>query len=550
VKSPGREHVRRVAGVLSAVFSRPALRRVQLAFAGFNAAEWGVWIAMLVFAYDQGGATAAGLVALVQLVPSGLYAPFAAALADRHPAGRVLTAGYLAQAVSMAATAAALLGGAPPLLAYALAAAASSATTITRPAQAVLVPSLVRSADELTSMNVVFGWTEAISLLLAPALTGLVLAVSGPGAVFAVMAVVALASAGLTRPLRGAPGAARDETDSSLAQAGAGARMVAREPAARILVGVLGTQFLMIGALDVLFVVLAVDVLEIGSAGAGYLNAAFGAGGVIGIAGTVALVGRSRLAPPVAAAALIWSLALLGLAVWTSVFAAFALFVLAGSARTVLDVAARTLLQRTAATDVLARVFGLLETLDSIGLAAGALLAPLLVALLGAQLAIAGLALVLLLLLLLVGGRLRTIDQCADVPVVEVALLRSLAVFEPLSAAALEGLARRLTPIPVRAGQRVTEEGQLGRRYYVVAHGDLEVTKASGRVATLSRGDGIGEMSLLAGVPYAATVTARGAGLLYALDAEPFNEVMNDHAVSARALAADRVAPAGEPAPA
>jgi MFS family permease len=543
-------HARRVATVLGAVFSTPTLSRVQLAFAGFNAAEWGVWIAMLVFAYDQGGATAAGLVALVQLVPSGVYAPFAATLADRHPAGRVLTAGYLAQAASMAATAAALLGAAPPLVAYALAAVAASATTITRPAQAVLVPSLVRTPDELTSMNVVFGWTEAISLLLAPALTGVVLALSGPGMVFALMAGVALASAALTRPLRGAPAATSDETQGSLARAGAGARMVAREPAARILVGVLGAQFLMIGALDVLFVVLAVEVLEMGSAGAGYLNAAFGAGGVIGIAATVALVGRSRLAPSVAGAALVWSLALLGLALWTSVFAAFALFVLAGSARTLLDVAARTLLQRTAAPGVLARVFGLLETLDSIGLAIGALLAPLLVGVLGAKLSVAGLALVLPLLLLLVGRRLRTIDQRADIPVVEVALLRSLPVFEPLSAEALEGLARRLTPVPVRAGQRVIEEGQLGRRYYVVAHGKLEITRASRPIAMMGRGDGIGEMSLLAGAPHTATVTAREAGLLYALEAEAFREVMTEHSLSAPALAADRTPAATAQAPA
>ena len=62
-------------------------------------------------------------------------------------------------------------------------------------------------------------------------------------------------------------------------------------------VGLLGAQFVAIGALDVLYVVLAVSVLDLGGSGAGYLNAAFGAGGVVGIAVTVALVGRRRLLP-------------------------------------------------------------------------------------------------------------------------------------------------------------------------------------------------------------------------------------------------------------
>ena len=63
----------------------------------------------------------------------------------------------------------------------------------------------------------------------------------------------------------------------------------------------LGAQFVGIGALDVLYVVLALGTLGMGEGGAGYLNAAFGAGGVLGIAATASLVGRAHLARPLLA---------------------------------------------------------------------------------------------------------------------------------------------------------------------------------------------------------------------------------------------------------
>src|SRR4249920_1988016 len=189
--------------VLRTVFGNPELRRVELAYIAFNGAEWGTWIAMLVYAYEHGGTTTAGVVALVQLVPAGLCAPFAAVLADRRGPARMLTVSYAAQAVTMAATAAAVYAGASPFLVYALGASAAIAVTCTRPAQAALVPGLSRSPEELTAANVVSSWIESAGIFLAPAAVGLLLGVSGPATAFAVMAALVAIGGALTLGLPG-----------------------------------------------------------------------------------------------------------------------------------------------------------------------------------------------------------------------------------------------------------------------------------------------------------------------------------------------------------
>ena len=355
----------------------------------------------------------------------------------------------------------------------------------------------------------------------------MLLAVASPGWVFAVFAVVVLLAALVVAPVQGPPAAG--EPAPPLEEALAGFRLLGREPAARTLVGILSAQFVAIGALDVLYVVLAISVLDLGGSGAGYLNAAFGAGGVAGLAVTVALIGRRRLTPALVLGVVVWGAAFALLGAWPTTLGALLLLAAAGAGRSLLDVAGRTILQRTAPGDVLSRVFGVLEGLSMAGLALGSLLTPALVSLFGARWAIVGIGALLPLAVLLTSGQLLEIDRRAPVPVVEIALLRSLPLFSPLGAPALEGLARGLVELQAPAGTAVIREGEPGDRFYVVADGELEVSRGGPQLRTIGRGDGFGEIALLENVPRTATVTARTDSRLYALDKPSFLASVSSH---------------------
>ena len=185
-----------------AVFRDPNLLRIEVAFAGFNTAEFATWIAVLVFAYARGGATAAGLVAMIQLLPAAVIAPVASYAADRFPKDRVLLADYLLQAAALAAVAVAMYTGAPVAIVYALAAVASCSITFTRPVQSALLPAITNTPEDLTAANVASGMIESAGILLGPFVAGVLLQVSEPATVFAVMAVVCLLGGAIVSRIR------------------------------------------------------------------------------------------------------------------------------------------------------------------------------------------------------------------------------------------------------------------------------------------------------------------------------------------------------------
>jgi Cyclic nucleotide-binding domain/Major Facilitator Superfamily len=526
-------------GAFRSLAGNKALVRVVGGYVLFFLAEYSVWVAMLVYAYRHGGAAVAGLVAVAQLVPAAVLAPMAAGVADRRSPVFLLAGGYLVQAAGMAATAAAVIAGVP-LAAYAAAVVASAAVTTTRPAQSTLIPSVSVTPDQLTAANVAMSWVEAAGITAAGLMTGALIAVAGVASVFAVCAGLGLAAALLVAGLRVPPLASSPEAAPAvLAGLGASIRLTARQPRLRLMLALLTAEAVVVGALDLLFVILAISVLDRSQAWAGYLNSAYGLGAVLAAPASAMLVGR-RLGLPILGAALLLSGALAVLAFGLGLAATVALLIVVGASRALLDVANRTLMQRSVPAQLLGRVFGVLEGLTMAGLAVGALLVPALVHLGGSRLALLGVAAVLPLAAAIGGRGLFGLDSGTPVPVVQIALLRSLPLFAELPAPALEGLAGALTPVTVPQGTVLIRQGDPGDAYYAIAAGELDVRRDGHLVSRCGRGEGVGEIALLRDIPRIATVVAHTAATVYKLGREPFLTAVLGHAPTQRQ--ADRIA--------
>jgi Na+/melibiose symporter-like transporter len=530
--------------VFRSLAGNKALVRVVVAYALFIVTEYSVWLAMLVYAYQRGGATVAGLVAIVQLVPAAVLAPFAAAVADRWSPVTLLAGGYLGQAVGMAGTAVAVIADVP-LAAYAAAVFASALVTTTRPAQATLIPSVAITPDQLTAANVAVGWVEAVSVAASGLLAGVLIAAGGVAVVFAVCASLGVAAMVLVARLRVAALAPSPEREPAvLADLRDSLALTARRPRLRLMVGLLTADAVVVGALDLLIVILAITVLGRPQAWAGYLNFACGVGAVAAATVSVALVGR-RLGGPILGSALVLSGALAALAFGVGLAGTMALLAVVGASHALLETASRTLLQRSVPAQLLGRVFGVLEGLMMAGYALGALLVPLLVHLGSSRLALLGVAAVLPLAAAAGGRGLVTLDAEAPVPVVQIALLRSIPLFAELPAPATEGLAAALTPAEIPAGTVLIRQGEPGDAYYAIAAGELDIQQDGHFLRRCGRGDGVGEIALLRDVPRTATVTAHTPATVYRLNREPFLTAVLGHAPThqqARRIADTRLA--------
>ena len=522
---------RQLVWALGVAIRNENVRRVELAWGAAIAAEWAHFVALGVFAYQEGGTAAVGIAGLVRLLPAAVVAPFAASLGDRFRRERFLLTLTLLGAGALAASAAAALAN-DRVLVFAFASVVGLASTLIRPALQALLPSLARTPEELIASNGATSTIESIGTLVGPVFAGVFVSLADVAAVFVLGAAALLAGAVLL---------ARVSVESRVGLTGEidreslrrmitdGFRTVVRARSARLVVGLIVAQTFVRGCLNVLIVVAAFQVFDGGAAQVGYLTAAIGAGGLIGALGAMTLGGR-RLAAPFGLSLVFWGAPITLMAPRPYFAAAVVLLAIVGAANSVEDVTVFTLLQRLVPNEMLTRVLGLVWGLAMGGVAIGSIAAPAIVRAVGPRPAFVFVGSILPLLALLTYRQLVEIDRTVA-PAPELELIDHVPMFSPLSIATKEQVAASLLPISVPAGEVVIRAGEAGDRFYIVADGELDID-ANGRHTTAYEADYFGEIALLRDVPRTATVKAAVDSKLYVLRRADFLSAVTGHSTA------------------
>jgi MFS family permease len=512
---------------LRAVFGNPGLRRLELAFAGSIVGDRAYAVAVALYAFEQGGPTAVGVLGVIRYVSLALVTPVASTLGDRYSRRLVMILSDTVRAVLVLMAASVIWTDGPAIAVYGLAIATGICGSPFRSSQAAILPQLARDPIELAASNVASSTVESVGFFAGPALAGLMLAFTSIPVVYVFNAVTFAWSAALVLGLRvppreeETPGAEKPEKESFAAEVTAGYRTILGDRNLRLLIGLYCGQTVVAGASLVFTVAIAIDLLELGPSGLGFLDATLGIGGLIGGFVALVLAQRGQLARDFGIGVVLWSAPLLLVAAWPTIGTAVAVMILLGLANSVVDVNAYTILQRIAPEGTMARVFGAMESAVIGGMALGALLMPALIHWIGLRwgLVVIGAGVTVLVVLGLPG--LRRIDLVIEPPS-SLGLLRGVPLLALLPEPTLEALARSAVRIEAEPGEVVVREGEPGELFYVIESGQVEVTKEGRHVATLGPGDYVGEIALLRDVPRTATVTATTATVFQALDRATF----------------------------
>jgi len=513
------------------VFANRRVRNVQIAGAGSTLGIWAYGVALPVYAYHAGGTRAVGLLFFARFVFAAFASPWTGLLADRWSRRTLMLCSDVLRCAALVGMTAVASAGVNAYAIYVLAVTTTVIGTAYNPAQAALMPSLVNSPDELTAANVVGNTISSVGMFAGPAVGGVLLALSGTSAVFALTAALNLWSAIFVLQVPRDKPAEPAQRQHLLRELTTGLATVLRERALRVVIGLSAAQAVIDGAIEVLLVVVALRLIHGGdNATLGWLNTAIGIGSLVGAVLVAFVAARRRLAGGLAIGLLLSAVPLALAAVVSTLAPALVLVGALGVGAIFVQVNGVTLLQRSAENEVMGRVFAFLESLIMAGIAIGSIATPGLVSWLGPRGALIAAGAVLPVLLVWLWPSLRKIDAEAKIAAEPLDLLRKIDIFALLEEPVLERLASGATPVSVAPFQPVVSQGESGDRFYVIAEGKASVEIDGAESRELGRGDFFGEIALLRDVPRTATVRAVDPLRLYAVERDEFIAAVTGHA--------------------
>ena len=530
---------------ITSVFRSSALRRLNLALVGSVIGDWAFSVALSVYAYQNGGATALGVIGVVRYLTMAVLAPILSVLADRLDRRRLMISADLIRVALVVAASAIVLADGPAIPVYALSVLVGVVGLAFRPAQAALLPSLAKNPSELTAANVASSTINSIGFFVGPMIAGLLLAVADIGAVFAFDALTFLWSAVMVFGVRlvaavdnptDAPDENVDGADATadapvglFAGVGDGYRAIFGNRDLRLIVALYVAQTIVAGCSVVYEVAIALELLEMSESGVGVLNAALGVGGLLG--GVIALVlsQRGKLSRDFGIGVALWAAPLLLVAAYPTIPTALVAMALIGVGNSMVDVNAETIVQRLVPNEVLGRVFGALDSAAIAGMAIGAALMPVMIATIGLRSGLVVIGVGITVMVVLGIPALRRVDRTTLAPE-GLELLRGVPMLAVLPEHVIERLARISERVTIRGGTTVFHAGDHGDRFYVIESGHVRVSKAGQPVADIGTGDSFGEIALLRDVPRTATVEAVTDVVARAIERHHFLPAVTGHA--------------------
>jgi CRP-like cAMP-binding protein len=260
--------------------------------------------------------------------------------------------------------------------------------------------------------------------------------------------------------------------------------------------------------------------------------AALGVGGMLAAGLANRAVDYPRPALILTAGSLVSAAPFVVLPFTTSPIVAYMLVAVEGGSFIFIDVFATTLMQRAVSASVMARVFGILDSIAVVATVLGAALAPLLIDSFGLKVALLVAGAILVVLTLLCVPQLFAIDRATDRRRREMApkvdLLSRLGIFEGMPRPSLEALAARVSEEDLVLGEVLIEEGGHADDFFVIRSGTMEVLSSGEtgarpvKVRDLGPGDYAGEIGLMEGIPRTATVRASSDSLVYRISGREF----------------------------